>query len=123
MKKLFYPVIFFSLFLFACKVHTEKGQAAVNSDSLEIRRQYSESPVISAENAIGMMKLESGFEIKLVASEPLVNSPVTLAFDGKGRIWVTEMQGYMPDTAGTGENQPTGKIVILEDTTGDGVMD
>src|SRR3546814_17579904 len=33
------------------------------------------------------------------------------------------MSNYMPDTAGTGEDMPSGKIVILEDFDGDGRMD
>ncbi len=62
-------------------------------------------------------------EISLVAAEPLVNTPVAMTTDLKGRLWVAEMAGYMPDTLGTGENIPNGKIVILEDTDRDGVMD
>src|SRR3546814_16035194 len=33
------------------------------------------------------------------------------------------MSNYMPDAAGTGEDMPSGKIVILEDFAGDGRMD
>lgn len=73
--------------------------------------------------AIKKMHIENGFAVKLVASEPLVSSPVAMTFDENGRIWVVEMEDYMPDTLGTGENIPTGKIVILTDTNGDGIMD
>jgi mono/diheme cytochrome c family protein len=38
-------------------------------------------------------------------------------------MWVIEMTGYMPDTVGTGEDIPNGKIVILEDKNKDGLMD
>ena len=92
-------------------------------DSLLIRKQFDSSPVLSAEQSMKTMQLEEGFTIKLVTSEPLINSPVAIVFDKKGRIWVTEMEGYMPDTTGTGEDQPSGKIVILSDKNGDGVMD
>ncbi|MEP7253901.1 MAG: c-type cytochrome, partial [Ginsengibacter sp.] len=37
--------------------------------------------------------------------------------------WEVEMQDYMPDTLGTGEDMPGGKVAILTDTNGDGVMD
>ncbi len=67
--------------------------------------------------------LEDGFEIELIAAEPLLNSPMAMTFDGKGRIWVAEMPGYMRDIEGTDENAPDGRIVILEDTNGDGKMD
>lgn len=69
------------------------------------------------------MTVEEGFEVQLVAAEPLISAPVALSFDGKGRMWVVEMTGYMNDTLGTGEEKPNGKIVILEDTDKDGVAD
>lgn len=94
-----------------------------NSDSLAIRKAYASSPVVPAEASVAKMQVEDGFEVKLVAAEPLVNSPVALTFDEKGRMWVIEMQGYMPDTLGTGEEKPTGKIVILEDDDHDGIAD
>jgi hypothetical protein len=52
------------------------------------------------------MQIEDGFEVKLVASEPLVSAPVAMQFDDKARMWVVEMTGYMPDTIGTGEDIP-----------------
>lgn len=86
-------------------------------------KNFSESPVVSPEQSLKLLKTEEGLEISLVASEPVVQTPVTMLFDGKGRIWVVEMTGYMPDVTGTGEDIPNGKIVILEDTDRDGVMD
>jgi len=81
------------------------------------------SPVIPAAAAIKLMKVEDGFEVELVAGEPLVAAPVAMTFDAKGRLWVVEMMGYMPDVNGKGEDQPNGKVVILEDKNGDGLMD
>ncbi|MEA2708384.1 MAG: hypothetical protein QOF78_985, partial [Phycisphaerales bacterium] len=56
-------------------------------------------------------------------AEPLVQQPVAMEFDPDGRIWVVEMRGYMPTPEGKGEDQPNGRISILEDTDGDGAMD
>lgn len=92
-------------------------------DSLLIRKQFSSSPVFSAKESMKTMQLEAGFTVKLVVEEPLINSPVAIIFDKTGRIWVTEMEGYMSDTLGTGEEQARGRIVILSDKNGDGVMD
>ncbi|MGB4400022.1 MAG: c-type cytochrome [Daejeonella sp.] len=92
-------------------------------DSLLIRQKFDSSPVLSAEESMKTMQLEPGFTVRLVAEEPLIHSPVAIVFDKRGRIWVTEMEGYMPDTLGTGEDQPRGKIVILTDKNGDGLMD
>ena len=93
------------------------------ADTVGLKDEFSKSPVLSAEESMKKIKLEAGFTIQIVADEPLLNSPVAMNFDNKGRIWVVEMENYMPDTLGTGEDQPTGKIVILSDKNGDGRMD
>lgn len=93
------------------------------ADSLAIREKFDESPLLSPEEALESFHIEDGFEVKLVAAEPLIASPVAMTFDEKGRIWAVEMHSYMPDTAGTGEDAPTGQIVILEDSDGNGTMD
>ncbi len=66
-------------------------------------------------------KLDPGLRIELVASEPTVQSPVAMAFDPKGRIWVVEMGDY-PNGPKPGE-PPAGRIRILEDKNGDGVFE
>ena len=109
--------------MLACKQGTHSEGKNGNIDSLAIRKSIPPSPVLSPAESLKQMKVEDGFAVKLVAAEPLIEAPVALTFDNKGRIWVNEMAGYMPDTIGTGEDKPTGKIVILEDTNRDGVMD
>ncbi len=81
------------------------------------------APPLTPEQALKSFKVAPGFRIELVASEPLVHTPVAMAFDPKGRLWVCEMNGYMRNVDGKGEDEPTGDIVILEDTDGDGKMD
>lgn len=68
-------------------------------------------------------KVQPGFKIELVACEPMVRSPVAMSFDEDGRLWVVEMGSFMNDLEATGEKSPVNRIVILEDTDGDGVMD
>ncbi|HWK03834.1 MAG TPA: c-type cytochrome [Puia sp.] len=109
----------------ACKNPPAQNPAAKNksTDSLSIRKGLTQAPPLTADSAIAKMHIEEGFTVKLVAAEPLIAAPVALTFDEKGRIWVVEMMDYMPDTAGTGEDLPTGKVVILSDKNGDGIMD
>ncbi|MEZ0540490.1 DUF7133 domain-containing protein [Fibrella arboris] len=68
-------------------------------------------------------KVEDGFTLTLIASESLLKAPVSMDFDNKGRMWVVEMIGYMPNLEGIGEEEPTGRISILEDLNKDGVAD
>lgn len=93
------------------------------SDSVAMRKLYAESPVLTAEQSLQSLEVADGFTVQLVAAEPQVITPVAMTFDEKGRLWVAEMTGYMPDTVGTGEDARNGSIVILEDTTGDGTID
>ena len=81
------------------------------------------SPVLTGEEALKSFRLPPGFRIELLASEPLVQNPVAMAFDPDGRLYVAEMRGYMPDLDGKGEDQPNGSIAVLEDTDGDGKFD
>ncbi|MDP4248559.1 MAG: c-type cytochrome [Bacteroidota bacterium] len=104
----------------SCKLAEKKND---KSDSLALRQNIPPSPVLSPEESLKKMHVVNGFTVKLVAAEPLVTAPVALNFDEQGRIWVLEMQDFMPDTLGTGEDKPSGKIVILSDRDGDGVMD
>lgn len=79
--------------------------------------------VLSPEQALSAFRIAPGFEIELVAAEPLVEDPVAMAWDEFGRLYVVEMRGYMPDAYGTGSEEPVGQVVRLEDTDGDGRMD
>ena len=59
-------------------------------------------------------QLPPGFRIELVASEPDIVSPVALAFDERGRMFVAEMPEYPIS------KEPLGKITVLEDANGNG---
>lgn len=117
------PLVFVSVvsFLFGCNHPADF--TALRIDSTRAREIIEKAPFLTAEMSMKTMQLEEGFGVELVAEEPLVTTPVALVFDDKERIWVVEMVGYMPDTLGTGEEVPNGKIVILEDTDGDGKAD
>ncbi len=78
-----------------------------------------EEPAISLED----YQIEEGFDLELIASEPLLKAPVAIDFDAKGRIWVAQMPGYMSDMQGSQEDEPIGSIVILEDKDQDGRAD
>lgn len=81
------------------------------------------SPVLTVEQALKSFQLAPGFIIEPVAAEPMIEKPVCLDFDPAGRMWVCEMRGYMPDIDAKEESIPSGRIVILEDSDGDGQVD
>jgi len=98
---------------------------------------------LTPEEAVNRMQVADGFEVQLVASEPLVRQPVCIEFDDRGRLWVIQYLQYpnpeglkrvqvdrysrtkydrVPDPPPQG---PRGadRITILEDSDGDGRMD
>lgn len=82
-----------------------------------------ESPVLSPPDALKTFYMPPGYHLDLVASEPLVQEPVAIDWDLEGRLWVVEMPGFMADLTGSNEHDPIGRVVVLEDTNGDGAMD
>ena len=81
------------------------------------------APPLSPAEAMASFRLAPGFRLELVAAEPLVEDPVAIAWDERGLLYVVEMRGFMPTVDGEGEQEPIGRIVVLEDTDHDGMMD
>ncbi|MEZ6094886.1 MAG: GDSL-type esterase/lipase family protein [Pirellulaceae bacterium] len=78
---------------------------------------------LGGEEAIKKMKLLEGFEINLFASEemfPEFVNPVQMAFDPQGRLWVAVWPSYPHWKP---KDQMNDKLLILEDTDGDGRAD
>jgi putative membrane-bound dehydrogenase-like protein len=85
------------------------------------------------QESLKALHVKPGFEAMLVAAEPLLQDPVFIDWDAKGRMWVVEMGDY-PFAPGektkdgsVGQEKvsalQTGRVKILEDTNGDGVYD
>ncbi|MGC1243429.1 MAG: c-type cytochrome [Chryseosolibacter sp.] len=106
------PCVFFSL-LSLCGCSNVDSPAA--TDGL--------SPERNPQEELETFEIEPGLKIQLVASEPMVQDPVVCAFDEDGKLWVVEMRAYMPNMEGAGEREPNGRVSVLQDTDGDGIMD
>jgi putative membrane-bound dehydrogenase-like protein len=75
---------------------------------------------LSPEDAAKEMTLPPGFKAILFAGEPDVMQPISFAIDDRGRIWVAEGYTY-PKRAPEGQGKD--RIVVFEDTNGDGKFD
>lgn len=62
-----------------------------------------------------------GFVVELIASEPQIAKPLNLAFDRRGRLWVTQTNHY-PFPAKEGE-EASDSIIVLEDSDRDGTFE
>lgn len=86
----------------------------------EFRKHVRDVDARTPEGEMAGFSVPEGFEIQLFASEPNIGKPLNMAFDDKGRMWLTQSFEYpFPDTTG----QPADQITILEDTDGDGSAD
>jgi mono/diheme cytochrome c family protein/glucose/arabinose dehydrogenase len=79
-------------------------------------------PLSPAEEA-ARFRLPAGFKMELVLSEPAIEEPAQIAFDGNGRMFVLELRGYMQDADGSGTLDPNGRISVHEDKDNDGVYE
>ena len=80
-------------------------------------------PALSPEEAIKTIEVPNGTRLDCVASEPMVEEPAAMAFDGNGSLYVCEWRTYMQDEHATGQLDPVSRVVKLTDTNGDGKMD
>jgi putative membrane-bound dehydrogenase-like protein len=83
----------------------------------------SPAPVLAPADALRTFSMPPGYRLELVASEPLIQDPIVIDWDPAGRLWAIELPGYMRDIKASGEYEPLGRIVVLDDSNGDGAMD
>ncbi len=102
------------LVLAACS----QPEAPVDYDALSASEQR------LPENAVHGMKVADGTTISLFASEPMLINPTNIHVDERGRVWVCEAlnyrNSYNPENPVREEGD---RILILEDTDGDGAAD
>jgi putative membrane-bound dehydrogenase-like protein len=89
LKSIYFLILFFILGLFSCK------KAQKTPDGFEI---------------------QDGFNVELVANEPLIYDPVDLEFNEKGDAMVLEMPGYPME-------DKQSRLLVLKDNNKDGVYD
>ena len=95
-------------------------------------------PAKSPQESLRAIRTKADMVVELVASEPLIESPVAIDWDAQGRLWVCEMYDYPsglkppvdparkygePIKEPAGGFMPGGRIKILTDRDGDGHYD
>ena len=103
------------------------GQSsAANGDSADgVDRDYGKqlprSRATSPLGAVAELVSRPGFRVELVVAEPLVEDPVSIAFDANGRMYVCEMPEYNQYASESFRGK--GRVRLLEDRDGNGVFD
>ncbi|MBC7936394.1 MAG: PQQ-dependent sugar dehydrogenase, partial [Rhizobacter sp.] len=103
--------------LFSCNSTDKNNAGSTNSDSL------TEEQTHLATNALHGLEVFEGLEVHTMATEPMLINPTNIDVDDRGRIWVTEAYNYRPAITGNPTHEKGDRIMILEDTNGDGKAD
>ena len=84
------------------------------------QRGLTKIPDTAVQAQLDAFVLPEGAKINLFASEPVVRNPIHMNWDSRGRLWVVGSPLYPHIKPGQEESD---QLVVLEDTTGDGVAD
>ena len=87
----------------------------------ELREFLKPIPPKPASEAAKAFEGVAGFQMQVVAAEPLVSSPIAAAFDEDANLYICEMRDYPYKPADGLE--PIGRVRLLRDLNGDGVYD
>lgn len=78
----------------------------------------------TVEASLADLKIYPGLQVSLFAAEPTFSNPTNMAIDAKGRVWVCEAYNYRNALNPKNPIRKEGdRIMILEDTDGDGKAD
>ncbi|MES2709466.1 MAG: PVC-type heme-binding CxxCH protein [Verrucomicrobiota bacterium] len=84
------------------------------------QRDLKELPPVDAAAEKASFELAPGLEINLFAQEPMIAKPIQMSWDEKGRLWVASSAIYPQIKPG---QEQADRILVVEDTNGDGVAD
>ncbi|MBS1610530.1 MAG: c-type cytochrome [Bacteroidetes bacterium] len=109
----------FSLLIIICSCGNQQTNDIIKASTDTLTEEQKHLP----ENALKGLTVAEGLEVKPFATEPMLKNPTNIDIDEKGRVWVTEAYNYRPAINGNPVNEAGDRIVILEDTNGDGKAD
>lgn len=91
---------------------------ASEKEEPDFKEELPRIPPHEPDAALGTFRTLPGFEMEQVAAEPLLQSPVAVAYDADGRAYVVQMIDYSEQ-----DKEFLGAVRLLEDTNGDGRFD
>ncbi|MCS7471292.1 GDSL-type esterase/lipase family protein [Stieleria sp. ICT_E10.1] len=106
------------------EVVTPETMFGTRDENFRKMREPEELVYPTPEESIDMMTVPDGMEVQLFASErefPELANPNQIAFDAEGRLWVSCMANYPQWQPGAAP--PNDRLLIFEDTDGDGKAD
>jgi mono/diheme cytochrome c family protein len=89
---------------------------------IDLESKVPVNPLYASEEA-KLFLLPSGYKIEPVLTEPAIQQPGAIAFDGNGRMYVLELRSYMLTADSDNELEPISRISRWEDKDNDGVYE
>ena len=102
--------------LFVGQIWAEKFPELPNTEST------TDADPPSAEESAKAFSLPEGTKVKVWASEPMVQNPIGMAWDKRGRMWVAENYTYGSRKVRF-DLSLRDRVIVLSDTDGDGQAD
>ncbi len=90
------------------------------SPGLQVQNDLKDIPEPDLKEELASFSIADGFEINLYAATPMIEKPIQINFDSDGRLWICGSHIYPQLNV---NEEPSDRIVILEDTDHDGVAD
>src|SRR5690349_12624087 len=113
-----YSTVLFLLTILHCSCNSNNNSNAPSQeDSLTETQRH------LPENALKGLTVAKDLEVHTYATEPMLKNPTNIDVDERGRVWVNEAYNYRPAINGNPVNALGDRIMILEDTNGDGKAD
>ncbi len=114
--------VFSSGFLISMYQYT--NPSTIKSEGLDsLYKDLTEQQKRSPKYALAGITVADGLEATLFAAEPTLVNPTNIDVDHLGRVWVCEAYNYRPALNGNPSRPEGDRILILEDTNGDGKED
>lgn len=86
------------------------------------KQEGRDAKLLNPKEAVDAMTIKEGYTVNAFASEPMITQPMAFCWDDKGRMWIAENRDYESRSEGFSGSGDS-RILILEDTDGDGIAD
>lgn len=89
-------------------------------------KKGTQDPLVCQRNEKESMKefkVQGDYSLELVAGDDMLYEPALCVWDGNGRMYVAQFETYMQDVDGTGKYDKVSRVLRLEDSNDDGIMD
>lgn len=94
--------------------------AALSPGLAPAQRELTDIPDPSPQKELETFRIGEGLATNLFVADPDIAKPIHMNFDGQGRLWIASSEVYPQIRPG---EPATDKILVCEDTDGDGAVD